>query len=404
MTSPFKLKMDKITELSDNFVDIMTSIESGDYCDNLKIEMLKLYREQTRDRISELLGAESISVLISVLVELTKTCSSKYKTDFLTILEHEIRSFANIHESSTCEGSQNDEIYEQLIQLRRKFEILEKENLLLREELEIKAVKITQIELLKSKLRSENIKLGTRITMLNEDLADIHKVVKEMSFQLEESKKVILTMEQDMLLKNERLEIYDKELINQKEECDALKTKLNSRKEMSSLTDCECKSKKIGEFLINEDILSDESQILTESCRSIVTSTRKNLQDDLSEALKNFSLPDLEDVSSLDELENESNIYDKVSINNQEDSGLEISELVYRLSDLTADMNISSSKKCQDESPRWSEEERRNPVHHSPPAPVGDDVRTELQREQLRSQLEEVSQEIYKLEVRKRLK
>ena len=242
--------MDKMIELSDNFVDIMTSIESGDYCDNLKIEMLKMYREQTRDRISQLLSADSTSVLISVLVELSKTYSSKFKTDFLTLLEQEIRSLAKVHESSPFEGSQTDEIYEQLTQMRRKFEILEKENLLLREELEIKAVKISQIELLKSKLTNENMKLGTRITMLNEDLEEMYKVVKGMSCQLEESKKVILTLEQDMLLKNERLEIYDKELINQKEECDALKTKLNSRREMSSLTDCECKSKKIGELIL----------------------------------------------------------------------------------------------------------------------------------------------------------
>ena len=35
---------------------------------------------------------------------------------------------------------------------------------------------------------------------------------------------------------------------------------------------------------MNEEMVNEENQILTESCRSFVSSTRKNLHDDLTEA------------------------------------------------------------------------------------------------------------------------
>ena len=391
------MSVHKLTELCDNFVEIITCIEAGDYCYSQKIEMLKMYETQTSNRITQLLtlsdGFLPWDRLIDALKIGSNVQSLKYRKCFLNLVEKVSKSLEDVHESrDRLSGCPDDEVYEQFLEQKKKFENLERENDLFREELESKSNKIVQIELLKSKVTVENVRLRSRISLLNEDLREVSQVIEGMNNQIEESKGLILTLEKDLLSKNQQLEIKSKELVNLQEEYNELRSKLTSSLEFDKSCNCD---KWKDEFLPKNDVdcfLMEDRGSFSDSSRIIVSSTRKSLDSDLSEAWKIFSLPALEDFVSSSELENESNIFDKVVTDDQEDSGLEMSELSSRLSDMT-DINLPSAKFLQNESTRSFQKSS------SSRSLVGNDVQSELEREQLRSQLEEVGKEIDELEV-----
>ena len=397
-TIPFMKMSDKVCELFEHFVCIVKQIEDGEYCDSKKFEMMRLYEDQTRAELMK----TARSVLSGILLDTVLNCytvETQYKELFLKLVEKVIKRLdestesdliaSNMHVEAN-RGSDEEELFVKFLDLKKKFDNLESENYTFKDEIEMKVAKIVEIEHLQNKIIVDNMKLNDEISRLKEDITDLQAEVHALNIL----KVVLDKLYDDIHEKTSIIEQQSISLSSLREEVMYLKASNSLQKIQEQNSEIECRSFSFG----NSDV-DFEDNILTlaypsTDCLignlenigehfmtepSTLSSTKKSLSSDLSKAWAIMSINELEPQSC------ENNDMLSRNLNSKGDSGCELHEA----RSMSVDDEITNA-------PHSS----RHVCECDPSSVEGtESVHIEMQREDLRSRLEEVGKDIKDLEV-----